>query len=184
MGGLARSVLRRAGEPGWLAAAAAAYALQEAGISHLHREGFEGDLRRICFFATTAAVVLLALHFRRYIGAWLIAAGILMNFAPMALHGGLMPVSYEVIADSGAFPEITPEDIGNQAANSKDIVLERADIQLEPLSDRYFLAVPGYGPNIFSLGDFVAFAGVLLAAGQVVLGIFVPVSRTKERAAV
>lgn len=169
----------RAGEPVWFAIAVAVYAIREFGISHLGQDGGEALLRRILFFATTAVVVALAVRLRRYIGAWLIAIGILMNMLPMAAHGGLMPVSYEVIEASGAFPEITEDTIGKQVPNSKDIVLYRDDIHFELLSDRFFLEVPGYGPNIYSAGDFVAFAGLALAAVQVVVGVFRPSTHPK-----
>lgn len=169
----AHSVLRRVGDSVWLAVAVGIYLLQEVGITHLGHSGAQGDLRRFLFFGTTVAVVLLAVHFRRYYGAWLVAAGIVLNVLPMMAHGGLMPVAYETIADSGAFPEITEANIGSQVANSKDVVLWRDDITFEQLSDRYFIDVPLYGPNIFSLGDFVVGAGLLLAAAQIIAGIFV-----------
>jgi len=174
----ARSITR-AGEPVWFAVAVAVYAIQEFGISHLGQDGGEAVLRRILFFTTTAVVVGLAFRLRRYVGAWLIAIGILMNVLPMAAHGGLMPVAFEVIEESGAFPEITEEDIGRQVPNSKDIVLYRDDIHFELLSDRFFLEVPGYGPNIYSAGDFVAFAGLALAAVQIIVGLFRPASQPK-----
>jgi hypothetical protein len=40
------------------------------------------------------------------------------------------------------------------------VLLAKGDIRFEPLSDRYVLTLPGYGTNIYSLGDFVLFAGV------------------------
>jgi len=166
--------LARAGEPLWFAFAVAAYALQEFGISHLAQDGAQADLRRFLVFSTTAIVVALAVRLRRYVGAWLIAAGILLNVLPMAAHGGLMPVSFEVIETSGAFPEVTEATIGRQVPNSKDIVLIGEDIHFEWLSDRFLVTVPGYGPNIYSAGDFIVFAGLALAAAQIVVGVVRP----------
>jgi len=177
--------IRSAGDLPWLAAAVVIYAIQEIGISHLERAGWQADLRRFIFFSTTGAVILLALHFRRYAGAWLIALGIAMNFVPMAAHGGLMPVAFEVIEESGEFPEITPADIGRQLENSKDIVLWREDIHFYRLSDRHHVVLPVYGGTIYSRGDFVAFVGVLAGATQALLAIFFPVlggSRPPARA--
>ena len=128
-------------------------------------DGTPGLFRRSLFLVTTLLLVALALHFRRYLGAWLIAAGIVLNLAPIIAHGGLMPVSYTVVHDSGAFPEITEAQIGHQLGNGKDILLRTDDIHFEPLSDRYTATVPLYGTNIYSVGDFVLFAG----AGLVVL---------------
>lgn len=112
--------------------------------------------------------MLIALRYRRYFGAWLVAAGIALNLIPMVAHGGLMPVSYDVVAESKAFPEITPNDIGRQLSNGKDIVLNPDDIHLSWLADRFILDLPGYGTNIYSLGDFVLFSGIGLAILQVV----------------
>jgi hypothetical protein len=157
-----------AGEFVWLGAAVVAFVAQRIGVSRLGQDGAEADARRAIFYSTTAVLIVLALHFRRIAGAWLIAIGITMNFIPMTAHGGLMPVAWELIQESGEFPQITEADIGRQVHNSKDIVLRREDIHFEPLSDRYVLTLPWYGTNIYSLGDFVAFGGILLAAIQVI----------------
>lgn len=164
----ARTPQGAAGELVWLAFVAAVFFTQRLAISLLARDGAAADLRRGLYFLTTALLILLALHFQRYVGAWLIAAGIALNFVPMALHGGLMPVDYELVRDSGLLPGVSEADIGQQAANSKDIILRREDIDFELLSDRYVITVPLYGTNIYSIGDFVAFAGAALAALQVV----------------
>lgn len=140
------------------------FAAQEAAQSLIGPDSPLAWLRAGVFFVATLAFIALALVLRRYLAAWIVAAGIAMNFLPMAAHGGLMPIAYEVIRDSGAFPEVTEEWIGRQAENSKDIVLWRRDVRFYFFSDRFFLDVPGYRPNIYSLGDFIAFAGVAVAA--------------------
>lgn len=132
---------------------------QQLAISNLGRDGVEANVRRGIFFATTPLLIGIALCFRRYAGAWLVAAGIFLNFLPIAAHGGLMPVSYTIVRDSGAFPEISEADIGRQLHNGKDILLRRRDIRFYALSDRYTVDAPLYGKNIYSLGDFVLFAG-------------------------
>jgi Family of unknown function (DUF5317) len=181
---IARSPNRRAGDLAWLAIALACLVVQRITVLALGADGFEATVRRAVFLVAMPVLIIAALHFRRYLGAWLIAAGIAMNFAPMASHGGLMPVSWELIHASGAFPEFTEQDIGRQVPNSKDIVLLRSDIHLEPLSDRYLVSIPVYGANIYSAGDFVAFGGVALAALQIVALLFVPVRRGEgQRAA-
>ncbi len=167
-----------AGEFVWLGSALAVVVAQRIAVSLLDLDGGQGDIRRVIFFTTTALLVGLALRFRWYIGAWLIAIGILMNFIPMASHGGLMPVAVETIQSSEAFPEITEANIGKQVTNSKDIVLRREDIDFEPLSDRFVMTLPLYRTNIYSLGDFVAFAGIALAVVQIVFQLFVPARRS------
>ncbi len=149
-------------ELGALLLAVALYLLQDVAISHIPPGSSLAWLRAATFFVATLCFIALALVLRRYLAAWVVAAGIAMNFLPMAAHGGLMPIAYEVIRDSGAFPQVTEEWIGRQVENSKDIVLWRDDVRFYFFSDRFFLEVPGYGPNIYSLGDFVAFSGVAL----------------------
>lgn len=174
-----------AGESVMLAFAGAMYAVQEVAISHLSRDGGEAILRRTLFFVTTAALIVVALHFRRFAGAWLVAAGIVMNVIPMAAHGGLMPVSYETVRESGILPQVNGADIGKQLPNSKDIVLEREDIRFYIFADRHIVTLPGYGTNIYSTGDFVLFAGIglVLVEGALLLaGVRQPLPALVRRA--
>lgn len=180
---LARTRRPGAGQVAWIAVPVTIVIAQRLAIALLDRGGFQADLRRALFFLTTAVLMLLALHFRRFVGAWLVAAGIALNFAPMAAHGGLMPVSIETVQASGAFPEVTEADIGHQIANSKDIILRRADIRLYPLSDRFYIEAPLYGGNIYSAGDFVIGAGVVLAAAQAVATLFRAGGQTRREEA-
>ncbi len=170
--------LKRVGDSWFLAAAALMFAGQQIAIRFVDTEGLSGGVRRALFFTTTVVLVLLALHFRRFWGAWLVAAGIVLNLIPMAAHGGSMPIDYEILASSGAF-EVTPDDIGKQSNAGKDIVLEREDIHFFALSDRYVIDVPVYGPNIYSLGDFVLFGGLALILIQAAWTIVVPGGRDK-----
>ncbi|MCC6381237.1 MAG: DUF5317 family protein, partial [Dehalococcoidia bacterium] len=149
-------------------------ATQRAAISLLDREGAAADIRRGLYFLTTALLILLALHFRRCVGYLLVALGIALNFVPMASHGGLMPVDYEIVRASGLLPEVSEADIGKQVPNSKDVILRAEDISFPWLSDRFVVTVPLYGTNVYSLGDFIAFAGAAAAALQVVVWVFLP----------
>jgi hypothetical protein len=169
--------LKRLGDSWFLAIAATIFVSQQVAIRLMPADGLAGGVRRTIFFATTALLVGLALHFRRFWGAWLVAAGILMNLIPMAAHGGSMPIDYEIIAESGAFPDVTRDDIGKQSSYGKDIVLEREDIHFYTLSDRYVVELPAYGANIYSLGDFILFAGLGLIVIQAVWTLAVPGNR-------
>ena len=162
-------MVNRAGDSVVLAIAAAIFVAQQLAISNLDPYGTSGAVRQVLFFSTTVVLALLALKLRRFWGAWLVALGIVLNLVPMAAHNGSMPIDYAVIERSGAFPEVTREDIGKQTNHGKDVVLERDDIHFFALSDRYVVTVPVYGTNIYSLGDFVLFAGV--AAGIVQAGV-------------
>lgn len=165
---------RPAGDSVVLVVAAAIFIAQQLAISDLSPHGAPGGFRQVLFFSSTLALAALAVWFRRFWGAWLVALGILMNLGPMAMHKGSMPIDYGIIERSGAFPEVTRNDIGKQTNHGKDVVLEREDIHLFWLSDRYVVDVPSYGTNIYSLGDFVLLAGVggvvVQAAGMGVRG--------------
>lgn len=174
-------------EPALLAAAVLLFAAQEVAITSLAPDGDWDWLRRGVFLATTGMMIVVALSFRRFLGAWLVALGIAMNFAPMVAHGGNMPVAYEVVRDSGAFPEISEADIGGQLHNSKDVLLWKEDVRLFALSDRLTATLPGYRTNIYSPGDVVIAAGVLVAVTEVIAqalgyGPLLPVRRRPQPA--
>ncbi len=168
---VARTV-SRAGDSVVLALAAAIFLAQQLAISMIGTGGAAGAFRQVLFFSTTVVLALLALKLRRLWGAWLVALGILLNLIPMAFHNGSMPIDYAILERSGAFPEVTRDDIGRQTNHGKDVVLERDDIHFFALSDRYIVTVPVYGTNIYSLGDFVLFAGLGLVIVQVAASAF------------
>ena len=170
---IARTI-NRAGDSVVLALAAVIFLAQQLAISNIGTGGASGTFRQVLFFSTTIILALLALKLRRLWGAWLVALGIVLNLIPMAFHSGSMPIDYAILERSGAFPEVTREDIGKQTNHGKDIVLERDHIHFFALSDRYVLDLPFYGTNIYSLGDFVLFGGlglvVVQVAGEMVTG--------------
>lgn len=168
------------GDSWFLGAAALLFVLQQLAIRTFPTDGVAGGVRRVLFFGTTVILVALALHFRRFIGAWLVAAGIVMNLIPMAAHGGSMPIDYEILAESGVF-DVTRDDIGKQSNAGKDIVLEREDIHFFALSDRYVVDLPLYGTNIYSLGDFVLFAGLGLIVVQALASLVIPHKQEEGR---
>ena len=161
-------MVSRAGDFVVLGLAAIIFLGQQLAISSLDPNGGSGVARQVLFFSTTVLLAGFALWFRRFWGAWLVALGIGLNLIPMAAHRGSMPIDYGIIERSGHFPEVTREDIGKQTNHGKDVVLERDDIHFFALSDRYVLSLPVYGPNIYSLGDFVLFAGLGAAVLQAV----------------
>lgn len=158
----------------WLVLAASVLVLQQFAVRGLGFEGGEALLRRGIFLVTTLGLVAMALHFRRFAGAWLVAAGILLNLPPILAHGGLMPVSYDTVAASGLLPGLEPDDMGQQITGSKDIILKQDDIHFPLLADQHIVSIPGYGPNIYSIGDFVLFAGVAVAIGEALAIITIP----------
>ncbi len=150
----------------WLATAAALVWLQVTAVAVLELDGGEGALRRAIIVVSTALFAVLALRFRRYAGAWVVAAGIVLNLLPMSLHGGLMPVSYERVLDSGEFGFVSESQLGMALPRSKDVLLSEDDIHFAMLVDRHLVSLPGYGTHLVSLGDFVVVGGLALVVCQ------------------
>lgn len=174
--------IRPAGDLLVFASAAVIFLAQQIAISELSPAGRQGAIRQVLFFSTTGVLALLPLYFRRLWGAWLISAGILLNMLPMAFHHGSMPIDIEILERSNAFPDVTRAEVGKQTNHGKDVVLEREDIHLYALSDRFVVELPVYGKNIYSIGDFVLFAGVAAVVVQVLVQPLVERrSRPRER---
>lgn len=87
---------------------------------------------------------------RRVPGAALMAAGLTMNLAVVALNGG-MPVSRDAIRAAGAGGVIVIEDGAKQHLMSDDDVLQ-------PLAD--VLPVPPPFGVVFSIGDVLLYGGM------------------------
>lgn len=172
----------RVGDLAALAFGIGALATQRVAVGALGVDGPAAGVRAGAIFLATAAVAVFALHFRRYRGAWLVCAGIAMNLAAMTANGGMMPVAFELV--HGRFAQVSEADIGRQVRGSKDVVLLADDVNLRIFSDRYLVKAPGLGDNVYSLGDFVLFTGLALAAVEGVAGAVAPRRRAvRDRAA-
>ncbi len=86
--------------------------------------------------------------------AWLIALGGALNFAAIAVNGGVMPASRSALATAGLEPAG-----GGSFANS-DLV-EGAHLAF--LGDVFAIPAGWPGANVFSVGDVLLVAGALLA---------------------
>ncbi len=98
---------------------------------------------------------------RQHRGLLLLGLGLGMNLLVILLNGGLMPIQPENA--SYVHPAVAPEDwiLGSRLGLGKDIVLNKADTQLEILSDRFRL--PELTPirAAFSLGDVIISLGII-----------------------
>lgn len=176
---LARPLLRaeaRLGTPGVAAAAIGLLAAQQLAIRALEPEGAALLPRTAVIYLSTAALVVLVLHFRRFVGAWLVSLGIAFNLVAMTANNGSMPIAFEDIEGHtlGRLPPVTEEQVGKRLPDSKDIVLRRSDINLVFFGDQHLVNLPMYGENIYSLGDVILFGGLVLAAGQGLIGQISP----------
>ena len=134
---------------------------------------FGADLpHRILFLVSYPVLFIFVLANVRRPGLVILGIGLVLNFLPIAANGGLMPITPETLARSGGVPE--DAEVGHWLEGTKDVLVEREDAHLHFLADR--LVVEEIDPPIraFSIGDvFVAF-GLLVTAGEVLLGQFRP----------
>ncbi|MCA9853914.1 MAG: DUF5317 family protein, partial [Dehalococcoidia bacterium] len=79
------------------AIAIVALAVQQIAVRQIPVSGDWELVREGIFIVTTGTVVLVAISLRALIGAWLVAAGILLNCVPILAHGGTMPVAWETV---------------------------------------------------------------------------------------
>ncbi|HXH20432.1 MAG TPA: DUF5317 family protein [Dehalococcoidia bacterium] len=93
-----------------------------------------------------------------------LAIGLLMNLAAMLANGGLMPVTPENAILAGFADEVADLKPGDPVPRSKDILKERGDTALAPLTDVIVLPAWFPGRAVASPGDAVVAIAVILAA--------------------
>ena len=101
--------------------------------------------------ASTAAVLVAVVRNLRIPGMALVALGAASNFAAIVANGGVMPTTIVALTAAGLTPT---EDFSNSE------VIE--DPALAPLTDIF--ALPAWLPlsNVFSIGDVLIAAGIVL----------------------
>ena len=123
------------------------------------------DVPRRVFLLLSYIVLIgfVTLNLRR-IGISIIGIGLLMNFIVISANGGLMPVTPETLA-RGDFPDDVT--VGQWVSGSKDVLLERDDVRLWALGDRY---VFDSGPVTlaYSVGDAFILAGLFVFVAEMV----------------
>lgn len=165
----------------WMGIAVFALLVQRVGVGLLPVDGISGGIRRALFVLPALLIFILLARFPRYVGAYVVAIGIVMNLLPMAAHGGLMPVAYDTVMRTGGEDRFTEEDIGKPIEGSKDVLLRREDIHFEWLSDRFVVGLPGPDVLVYSAGDTVELVGLGLVALQAIGIAFFPGIMSQRR---
>ena len=117
------------------------------------------------------AGLLAFLYLNRFLpGAKLILLGTVLNFAVILANGGYMPVAPEALRAAGHEDLTITRGERQYVLGSKDVVLERSQTRLAPLSD--VLVIPEDTPlsGSFSMGDIVIAIGAFFLLNEALLG--------------
>lgn len=112
-------------------------------------------------------LVFVSINVRRP-GLVILGLGLTLNFLAIVTNGGLMPTTPEVYAKFS-----WPEDVrvGERIPNTKDILLEREDVHLYVLSDRYRWDTQTL-IRVFSIGDVIIATGLIVTVAELALPRF------------
>lgn len=137
--------------------------------------GFDGaeDVRRFVFpLSYVLLFAFVVLNWRR-IGLWVICVGMALNFLAIVANGGLMPVSPASLERAGLEDQVAGLEPGDPVPRSKNVLLLEDDTHLQWLTDRFTWGSPGPFP-VFSIGDLIIGAGLLVTIGEFALALRAP----------
>jgi hypothetical protein len=118
------------------------------------RRILDDDLAALILVGTQLILVGFVWVNRGLPGFWFLGLGLALNLLVIALNGGFMPISPEMVFRLA--PEASPGSwqVGERLGSTKDIVLPAAGTHLEWLSDRFLLNWGSTTDRVaFSLGD-------------------------------
>ena len=125
------------------------------------------DARRALFlYSYLLLMVFVAVNLGRP-GIALIGIGLLLNFMGILANEGWMAITPETLLRSGPLPHDAV--LGQWVPGTKDVLLNRSDVHLWPLTDRLFWEPISGVIRAFSIGDVVIVAGVLVTLGDLFL---------------
>lgn len=131
----------------WLPVAFGLYAIALRGRS---LTGLE--LSAALMLAANAVVLYVLWQNRQRLGSWVIACGLTLNLLVIIANGGWMPLSSDVLAQTGHRPGV---QVGEVPEGSKGRVMLEEDVRLGILADR----IPRPGGGVLSIGDVVMAIG-------------------------
>ena len=125
-------------------------------------------LRRIIFPSTYVLLLAFVVLNRRRVGFLVIGVGMLLNFLAIVTNGGLMPISPASMEKGGLGEELAELGPGDAVPDSKNVLLEESDTNLQWLSDRFTWGSPGPF-SVFSIGDVIIGAGLIVVLVELLL---------------
>src|SRR5215210_4363643 len=151
----------------WVGLAVAAFAVQVVLVTVVP----DGDavLHRILHVATYALAALCLLRNLDLRFVWLVGVGGLLNLIAIVLNGGVMPASRGALETAGLDVQ------SGQFANSDYVENARVGF----LGDVFAIPEGWPGANVFSVGDVLMLAGVILAVHAVAGSRLVGSGRTR-----
>lgn len=157
------SLLRLGEQPlrlGWVAVTCF---LAQAYVSTTPADQIEGQrtLHAVLLMGSQAALLAVVWANIRATGVVIIGLGLLLNLSVMALNGGFMPISRDVLMRVSSGHEAGMLQEGARIPRTKNVVLRVQDTKLSPLSDVIV------GPTlpmtkVYSFGDLVVALGAFV----------------------
>ena len=130
--------------------------------------GEAGVVRRFVFPASYVLLLAFVILNRRRVGFLVIGVGMLLNFLAIVTNSGLMPISPASMEKGGLGEELAELGPGDAVPDSKNVLLEESDTNLQWLSDRFTWGSPGPF-SVFSIGDAIIGAGLIIVLVELLL---------------
>jgi hypothetical protein len=122
--------------------------------------GDSDDIRRGLFvYSYLLLLLFVVLNFSRP-GIAIIGLGLILNFTAILANEGWMAVTPETLLKTGPLPGDAV--LGEWVPGTKDVLLQRADVRLWPLTDRLVWDPISGLIRAFSVGDVVIIFGVIV----------------------
>ena len=138
-------------------------------------------LRRFLFTSSYVLLLAFVVLNRRRVGFLVIGVGMLLNFLAIVTNGGLMPISPASMEKGGLGEELAELGPGDAVPDSKNVLLEESDTNLQWLSDRFTWGSPGPF-SVFSIGDAIIGAGLIIVLVELLLPALQRSSRNRTSA--
>jgi len=105
---------------------------------------------------------------RRLPGMTWLALGVGCNLAVILANGGWMPITHDLVVQSGLLKDPTALGPGQRAWATKDVLRNAEEIRLRWLADLFMIPQVGVFSIVFSVGDVLMMLGLfqLVQAGM------------------